>query len=111
MPYTSQNKREALNPLIDQLALKIIEQGKEGGDEKAFAGMINYTCTRLAAQIVRLQFGKIRYWMVALIVGVFHNIADEFYRRVGVPYEEEQIKKNGDVDEYKNLINTLSKNN
>ncbi|MBI4272829.1 hypothetical protein HY621_03180 [Candidatus Uhrbacteria bacterium] len=107
MPYTAISKRKELDPLIDQLATKIVQQGKASGDEKAFAGMINYTCTRLTAQVLRLQFGAIRYWMVALIVGVFHNIADEFYRRIGVPYEDEQIKKNGDVDEYIKLINAM----
>lgn len=38
-----------------------------------------------------------RYWTIALITGVVHNVLDEFYRRYGVPYEDEQIQKNGDV--------------
>lgn len=28
---------------------------------------------------------------------VFRNFADEFYRRVGIPYEDENIAANGDV--------------
>ena len=33
--------------------------------------------------------------------GELDGAAQEFYRRVGVPYEEKQIVKNGDVDLYK----------
>ena len=32
-------------------------------------------------------------------VGVFKNIADEFYRRYAVPYEDEKIAEHGDVYE------------
>lgn len=28
-------------------------------------------------------------------------MADEFYRRIGIPYENKQIVKNNDVDLYK----------
>ena len=40
-----------------------------------------------------------RYWTIALVVGVFKNIADEFYRRYAVPYEDEKIAEHGDVYE------------
>ena len=59
--------------------------------EAAFAGLLNYTCTRLALNIVRRRFGRLRYWLIALITGTFKNIADEFYRRLAAPYEDRQI--------------------
>ena len=34
---------------------------------------------------------------MALVTGVLHNVLDEFYRRYGAPYEDQQIIKNGDV--------------
>lgn len=105
MPYIPQNQREKLDPLIDELAGRIADQAKESGEETAFAGLLNYSCTRLALKVIKLQFGKIRYWMIAATVGVFQNIADEFYRRAGVPYEEKQMEKNGDIDLYEELKN------
>jgi hypothetical protein len=103
MPYIDPKFRSDLNPLIDQLAEKMVEQAKDQNQEAAFAGLLNYVCTRLALKLIKLQFGKIRYWLIATTTGVFKNIADEFYVRVGRPYEDKQIKKNGDVDLYEEL--------
>ena len=75
-------------------------QAKEAGGDAAYAGLLNYTCTRLAMQVIKIQFGALRYWIIATTTGVFHNIADEFYRRMAVTYEVVQIEKNGDVDLY-----------
>ncbi|MEK7824891.1 MAG: hypothetical protein AAB266_00555, partial [Nitrospirota bacterium] len=77
--------------------------------DAAFAGLLNYTCTRLALKILRLQFGGIRYWLIAVVTGVFRNISDEFYRRVAIPYEDMQIKKNGDVDLYREFSDNIGK--
>ncbi|MDP9036166.1 MAG: hypothetical protein M3O50_15305, partial [Myxococcota bacterium] len=46
------------------------------------------------------RFGRLRYGAIATVTGVFKNIADEFYRRVAVPYEDQQIAANGDVPSY-----------
>jgi hypothetical protein len=64
------------------------------GSGGAFAGPLNYSVTRLLLQVAAPTK---QYWVIALITGVIHNVLDEFYRRYGVPYEEEQIRKNGDV--------------
>lgn len=100
MPYIAPKARTQFDPLIDALAERIVAEASADGNEAAFAGLLNYTCTRLALQVVRLQFGKMRYWLIALVTGTFQNVAQEFYRRVAVPYEEKQIVKNGDVDLY-----------
>ncbi len=66
--------------------------------------MLNYTCTCLALNIVRRRYGRLRYWLIALITGTFKNIGDEFYRRLGTPYEDQQIALNGDVDLYAQFL-------
>ena len=90
MPYIKPELRMPLDGAIQVLARTINTLAKEDQDR---AGLLNYSCTKLALQVIPDR----RYWCIALISGVFHNIADEFYRRYAAPYEEEQIKKNGDV--------------
>ena len=109
MPYIAPKDREKLDPIIDRLAEQIVAQAKEYNYDGAFAGLLNYTCTRLALKIVRLQFGSMRYWILAIVTGVFKNIADEFYRRIAGPYEEKQIKKSGDVDLYREYQEEIEK--
>lgn len=109
MPYITEKARNQFDPLINTPAERIVAEAKTEGDDAAFAGLLNYTCTRLALQVVRLQFGKMRYWIIATVTGTFQNIAQEFYRRVGVPYEEKQIVKSGDVDLYKTLEEEIQK--
>jgi uncharacterized membrane-anchored protein len=100
MPYISQDHRQKLDPLIDRLAGEIVHESQNMGYDAAFAGILNYTCTRLALKVVRQRFGEMRYWIIAILTGTFKNIADEFYRRIGLPYENQQIEKSGDVDLY-----------
>ena len=101
MPYISLNHRQALDPLIDKLARQIVHEAQVLEYDAAFAGLLNYTCTRLALKVVRQQFGAMRYWIIAILTGTFKNIADEFYRRIAVTYENRQIDKSGDVDMFR----------
>ena len=98
MPYIPAEQRKACDALIDELAGRIVWLAQESGSDGAFAGPLNYACTRLALQVARRHSGPLRYWLIALLTGVFHNIADEFYRRLAAPYEDRQQAKNGDVD-------------
>lgn len=100
MPYIPPDHRKELDALIDELADRLVSRAQEAHYDGAFAGLLNYTCTRLALKVVRRQFGDMRYWLIALLTGTFHNIADEFYRRLGVPYENKQMARHGDVDLY-----------
>lgn len=93
MPYINQEDRAHLDVYIDDLAQKINALSKEKGHPAAFAGLLNYSCTRLGLATLPER----RYWAIALLSGVWKNIGDEFYRRFAAPYEDEQIKKNGDV--------------
>jgi len=110
MPYIKKEDRVSLDPIIDKLAEDIVSKAKEAGNDAAYAGLLNYVCTRLALKITKLQFGKVRYWIIATTVGVFHNVADEFYRRLAAPYEDLQIEKNGDVDLYEEFQKDIKKN-
>ncbi len=109
MPYIKEHDRRPLDPLIDRLAEQIVAQAKAQNYDAAFAGLLNYTCTRLALKVIKLQFGALRYWLIAAVTGVFHNIADEFYRRLGVPYEEKQIAQNSDVDLYEEFSRDIER--
>lgn len=108
MPYIAPQDRPSLDRLIDQLAQQIVTQAQAQQYDAAFAGLLNYACTRLALKVIRLQCGTLRYWLIATVTGVFHNIADEFYRRLGAPYEDQQISKNSDVDLYAEFLREIT---
>jgi hypothetical protein len=110
MPYIAPLHRQELDALIDQLAGAIVREADKMNQEAAFAGLLNYTCTRLALKIIRLRFGRLRYWLIALVTGTFKNIADEFYRRLAAPYEDRQLAVNGDVDLYAEFLQDISNN-
>lgn len=99
-PYvpTSGNPPHKLDHLVDVLASKIVEQARELGGGAAYAGLLNYTCTRITLVIINLRFEKMIYWSAAS--KTFCNIADTFYKKKAIPYENLQIEKNGDVDLY-----------
>lgn len=93
MPYIPEKDRPRLDQHINALAAEINAVAKEYNYDGAFAGLLNYSVTRLGLAVMPVK----RYWTIAMLSGVFHNVADEFYRRLASPYENEQIKKNGDV--------------
>lgn len=109
MPYIKAPLRQEIDALIDQLASGIIAQAQQSKDPGAFAGLLNYACTRLALQIVRRQFGQMRYWLIAVITGIFKNISDEFYRRLAAPYEDKQMARSGDVDLFQEYLEEIDK--
>lgn len=98
MPYIDPRWRQELDPLIDALAQRIATQAKEAGYDGAFTGILNYAVLRLALAVVRRRFSGLRYWLIAALTGVFHNVADEFYRRLAAAYEDRQQAQSGDVD-------------
>jgi uncharacterized protein DUF6899 len=100
MPYIKPEHRNALDPAIRELAGSIAGLARATPDESAFAGLLNYACTSLAMHVIEARFGRLRYGTIATVTGVFKNIADEFYRRVAAPYEDQQIANNGDVPLY-----------
>lgn len=109
MPYIAREQRTACDGLIDELAGELVRLATESEAEGAFAGLLNYACTRLALQVVRRRYGRLRYWLIASLTGVFHNIADEFYRRLAAPYEDRQLAQSGDVDLYAEYLAEIEK--
>ena len=109
MPYIPAEQRKTCDELIDGLAGQIVRLAQESGSDGAFAGLLNYACTRLALQVVRRRFGKMRYWLIAILSGTFKNISDEFYRRLAAPYEDRQMAKSGDVDLYAEYLAEIEK--
>jgi hypothetical protein len=93
MPYIENVSRPYLDETIDLLADRI----RAGSIEPtAWAGIINYTVTRLLVTTLP----KKRYWCLALGIGTLVCVIFEFYRRFVAPYEDEAIRKNGDIKEY-----------
>jgi uncharacterized membrane-anchored protein len=107
MPYIPPQHRQELDALIDELAGRLIQEADKMNYDAAFAGLLNYTCTCLALKIIQKRFGRLRYWLIALVTGTFKNIADEMYRRLGAPYEDQQIISNGDLDLYAQFLEEI----
>lgn len=66
-------------------------------DDRHFIGAINY----LNFKIVRRRLskpGNLSYFMFAAIVGSLMCCVMEIYRRLVIPYENQKIQQNGDVE-------------
>ena len=87
---------------------ELAQQAREADSEGAFAGPLNYALTRLALSTVHLRFGKLSYWLIATLTGVFQNLGQEFYRRLAAPYEDQAMAKNGDVEVLEELLRKLA---
>ena len=107
MPYIAPELRQELDPLIYRLADRLAIQAEAAGYDAAFTGLLNYACTRLALAVVQRRRGRLRYWLIAALTGVFHNMADEFYRRLAAPYEDRQIRQSGDVDLFQEFLREI----
>ena len=95
MPYISEERRKVLDPHIEglQKALAGLTAGGLSGSE----GDLNYAISRLVAA---KMLANRRYFTIARVTGVLENVSQEFYRRLGIPYENQAIEKNGDVPEF-----------
>lgn len=93
MPYIEDPSRPPLDVAIDLLADQIKVASIE---PTAWAGVVNYSVTRLLVSTLP----KKRYWCLALGIGTLLCVIFEFYRRFVAPYEDEAIRKNGDIKEY-----------
>lgn len=87
MPYIDNNKREEIDPLVEQLR-----------DILGSMGDLNYTITRLCDAYLTTEEG-IRYSRLNDLVGALECAKLELYRRVASPYEDKKAKENGDAYE------------
>lgn len=83
-PYITQGNRKRLDWIIDNLASELKTLG--------ITGNLNYVLFRLAKKICK------RYGDYAAFEGDCHQSLKEIYRRFEIPYENEKIKVNGDVE-------------
>lgn len=90
MPYIEQRLRDIVDPHVHQLADAV---GNATKTESEMAGVLNYSITTLINKL----YPRLRYWKLAMIIGILVTIILEFYRRRGVPYEDEKIAEHGDV--------------
>jgi len=83
MPYIEKSQRERLDWIVDNLALELEELG--------ITGNLNYVLFRLAKKLCK------RYKDYAAFEGDCQQSLKEIYRRLEAAYEDEAIKRNGDV--------------
>jgi hypothetical protein len=93
LPYIELADRDRLDPLIEDLTRHIRSMSTVEGDATGYAGLLNYTCTRLALGVIPEK----KYGHIATVTGVFQNMISEFYRRYATPYEEDKMAETGDV--------------
>jgi len=60
-------------------------------------GELNYAITKLILWYLNRDMRLLTYSQIAMVTGVLENVKQEFYRRVAAPYEDIQIKENGDI--------------
>lgn len=92
MPYIKQDKREVLNPAIEQLlnSLRELESDDPLND---MGGNLNYAITRLLMRC----YGQ-KYSEMAQAVSVLEMAKLEYYRVVCGPYETQKSYDNGSVE-------------
>ena len=91
MPYIIPEKREKLDPIVEDLICALTElQGSEGKDN--MEGNLNYVFSKVLAELYVENYGDINS-----AIGLLNCIALEFYTRVAVPYEAQKAFENGDV--------------
>jgi hypothetical protein len=94
MPYITQDKRDKLDPIIEQLLSEIVNLQLDDFDSKNNTeGNMNYIISRL---LVRLYADPISYRNMNDAVGMLECCKMEFYRRTAF-YEDQKIVENGDV--------------
>ena len=99
MPYIKENQRAFLDEAVDKNVESISHNNILSDAEfLSVAGELNYIFSSTLGKLM----GNPSYAKLAVITGVLENIKQEFYRRVGEPYEDKKIRENGDIKEYVN---------
>lgn len=88
MPYLTKEDKERLN------AVPVPQTG----------GELNYLITKLIRDYIgkigfndKLEPNKLNYQAVNDVLGALEGAKLEYYRRIGVPYENTKLSTNGDV--------------
>lgn len=92
MPYIVQDKRNVLDPAINNLHKLLV--GLELDDESNNTeGNINYIITRL----LRMCYGK-SYGEINDAIGILSCVMLEHYRTIATPQENQKKFENGDIE-------------
>jgi len=91
MPYIPQEKRDVLDPVIEELIQTF--RGLQSDDpEDNTQANLNYVLSRLLDKMYTSNYQELNN-----AVGMLMCTALEYYRRIGVPYEDQKAFENGDV--------------
>ncbi len=106
MPYIDDKTKELLEPEIEKLVNKLIEN-----PAIIKPGTLNYIITRLCVECLDFERfmddGQLSYHNISRYRAALHDAFDEIYRRLLGPYEDNAIQKNGDVKELKALVEKI----
>ena len=84
MPYIKQDKRDALDPHLAELAREVTTEGE-----------LNYCIYKLSCLLID-KMGE-SYGNYSLCSSAMEHAKLEWYRRRVAPYEDKKIKENGDI--------------
>lgn len=95
MPYIDESLRTAeLDAAIAYLTSEISKSAD--GTVSGTSGVLNYAITRLLTG----SMPTIKYREINAAIGVLQCVSYELYRRIAVPYENQQAYDNGDIPEF-----------
>ena len=92
MPYTEKKQRQLYKSAIIELANILAKQ-----DDEHIVGDINFINHALIKTLIQRK-GGMRYFRLNNFIGSIFMSTLELYRRLAGPYEEEAMKRNGDVE-------------
>lgn len=91
MPYIKQEKRDVLDPVIEEVINAL--RGLQSDDpEDNTEANLNYILSKLLDKMYIANYREINN-----AVGVLFTTAFEYYRRVAAPYEDQKQHDEGDV--------------
>jgi len=92
MPYITTDKRDILDPKIDELHQLLV--GLELDEDKNnMEGNVNYIITKLLLKV----YPASNYGEINDVMGVLNCVTHEYYRRAAAPYENQKVFENTDV--------------
>lgn len=95
MPYIVKEKREVLDPAIEQLRQAIVRLELDNDDGmNNTEGNLNYAITTLLMTVYGDR-NNTRYKQINDAIGVLGCITQEYYRKVAAPYEDQKEFENG----------------
>ena len=77
MPYISKDRAHDIQPIVDELAEHVYNEGE-----------LNFAMSSLAAHFIAKRDERKSYKLLNTVHGTFFSAAAEFYRQVVAPYED-----------------------